>query len=143
MAGEMLRDRKIAHDCRGPDHSSNLISFLLPGEGSLFTRGGWSRRNRATGLNLSRVSAPPREPLFPHGCEDEDKVPEEPSPGPPRPFLHRTQQSHSYHRSLRSHEIWLLPWWPVLLTSGFTTSSHEGHPSILGTFQCLPPSEPL
>ena len=76
------------------------------------------------GLNLSRISAPLREPLFPCGCEDRDKVPEEPILGPPGPFLPHTQQSHSFHRPTRPQVIWLLPWRPALLALGFTPRSH-------------------
>ena len=94
-------------------------------------------------LNLCRVSAPRKGPPFPHGYEDRNKVPGAPNPGPFGPFLHLAQQSHNSHRPKRSHMIWLLPYWPALLAPGFTSGSHEGHPSILGTFQCVPTSEPL
>lgn len=94
-------------------------------------------------LNLSRVSAPRKGPPFPHDYEDRNKVPGAPNPGPFGPFLHLAQQSHSSHRPTRSHMIWLLPYWPALLAPGFTSGSHEGHPSILGTFQCVPTSDPL
>ena len=82
-------------------------------------------------LNLSRVSAPRKGPPFPHSYEDRNKVPGAPNPGPFGPFLHLAQQSHSSHRPTRSHMIWLLPYWPALLAPGFTSGSHEGHPSIL------------
>ena len=66
--------------------TSILTSFLVPREGSLFTGVG-EERSRGMGLKLGRVSAPCREPLFPHGCEDRDKVPDKTIPGLPRPFL--------------------------------------------------------
>ena len=94
-------------------------------------------------LNLSRVSATRKGPPFLHGNEDRNKVPGAPNPGPFGPFLHLAQQSHSSHRPTRSHMICLLPWQPALLAPGFTHSSYEGHPSILGTFQCVPTSDPL
>ena len=94
-------------------------------------------------LNLSRVSSPRNWPPFPHGHEDRNKVPGVPNPGPFGPFLHLAQQSHISHRPTRSHMVWLLPYWTALLASGFTSGSPEGYPSILGTFQCVPTSDPL
>ena len=144
IAKEVPRHREIAHDCREPDHNHPILtSFLVPRGGSLFTGGGWRWRSRTMGLNLSRVSAPRREPLFPRGCEDRDTVPEVPSTEPLGPSLPRAQQSHGSHRRTRPHVISLLPWRPALLARGFTPSSHDGHPSILGTFQSVPTSEPL
>ena len=91
-------------------HTSILSFSLVPGGVSLFTRAG----REAVGLNLSRVSAPRKEAPFPCGYEDGDKIPDEPSPQPPRTFFHRAQQSHSSHRPTR-----LLSWWPALLAPRF------------------------
>ena len=124
-------------------HTSIRTSFLAPGRGIPVHWSGMEVEEQSWGLNLSRISAPRREPPFPCQCEDLDKVPDKPILGPPGSFLPQTQKSHSSHRPTRSHVIWLLPWQPALLAPGFTPGSYEGHPSMPGTFQCVPTSEPL
>ena len=110
----MLGDREITHDCRGPENTYLHPQFFpCTWRGFPVFQSG-EGRNRAVGLNLSRVSAPRKEAPFPCGYEDGDKMPDEPSPQPPRTFLHRAQQSHSSHRPTR-----LLSWWPALLAPRF------------------------
>ena len=57
----MLRDREVAHDCRGADHRQLHPHFYsCTWKGVPVYWRGERQRSSATGLNLSRVSAPCR-----------------------------------------------------------------------------------
>ena len=88
MPKEVPRDRETAYDCRGPDYTlpSSLLSLYLEGGVPVHWRGVEAveqshRPEPQKGLSTSQGAS------VCMWLEDGDKIPEAPSPGPPRPLL--------------------------------------------------------
>ena len=123
MTEEVLKDREKAHDWRGSDHT-HLHSHFFP---CTLMGGGVPVHWKRVEAEEQSCRAEPQQALS--TCEGASistwlwgwgQCPRGTQPRASWAFPPWAQESHIFHRPTRPHVIWLLPWWPALLTSGFT-----------------------